>query len=491
MGSGKLRERRWLFLVGKLLAGLALWYLTAVVLALKGPHHAWDGIYLTQVILLVLFAKLLGRIPLPVSSCFFLLPALFLEMLLFYGPLAHSPFLAMFFLADCCLLIYWKKRNLKDYFAGLSVTVSASIFLLSGYEFLAEKLLPFYFYFSGKMGLGTLSRISLILGFGICYLLLFWELLWLFGKLIRKRDWPSRRLSERFSGLELYVFLVVVFAIFLMILVESMYVMSGAYGHMSWRMFWFQLFFLFMDAVYLGLLAKAVSIKEKMAAARRDRDLAVSYSRVLEQNMDSLREIRHDTKNLFLSMGGFVEQSQDAQMKAFYREQIVPFMEDTLIKSDLQEKLKHLTEAPLKAFLYYKIAEKLEGGIRVSLEIPEPVSVEGDFGDLVRLLGIFIDNAAEAAGPLEGEVRIKIAGNGSEVLFRIANPVRPKVREQGVRPGRSEKGPGRGSGLLIAERLLAGNERMILNSYFTEGEFVQALAVRKDVGERRKSHSRL
>ena len=78
MGSGKLRERRGLFLAGKLLAGLALWYLTAVVLALKGPHHAWDGIYLTQVILLVLFAKLLGRIPLPVSSCFFLLPALFM-----------------------------------------------------------------------------------------------------------------------------------------------------------------------------------------------------------------------------------------------------------------------------------------------------------------------------------------------------------------------------------------------------------------------------
>ncbi len=479
MGGGRMTGRPGLSLVGKLLAGAALWCFAALALSFRGPHHAWSGIYMTEVILLVLFAKLLARIPLSVSSCFLLLPALLLEMLLFYGPLAHSPFLVLFFLTDCCLLLYGQKRSLKEYYAGLSVTAFAGVFLLSGYEFLAEKLIPFYFVFSGRLELGTLSRISLILGFGICFLFLFLAALRLFGRLFRKWDQPLGYFSERFSGLELYVFLVVVFAVFLTIFTESGYVLSGAYSYMSWRMFWFQIFFLFMGVVYLALLAKVLSIKEKMAEAKRDRDLVFSYSEVLERNMDSLREIRHDTKNLFLSMGGFVERCWDAQMKAFYREQIVPFMEDTLVKSDLQEKLKYLEDIPLKAFLYYKIAEKLKGGIPVHLELSEPVSVGTDFGDLVRLLGILIDNGAEEAALIGGTVRICIGTEDFGVRFRIANSVRPQVKEQGIRPGKSEKGPGRGRGLLIAERILAGNGQMFLNSYFAEEEFVQALMVRR------------
>ena len=66
--AGKQKKRRGVLLTGKLLAVLALWSLTAYVLVLKGPHHAWSGIYLTEVVLLVLLSKIFGRIPLSVFS---------------------------------------------------------------------------------------------------------------------------------------------------------------------------------------------------------------------------------------------------------------------------------------------------------------------------------------------------------------------------------------------------------------------------------------
>ena len=67
-----------------------------------------------------------------------------------------------------------------------------------------------------------------------------------------------------------------------------------------------------------------------------------------------------------------------------------------------------------------------------------------------------------------------------ELRIRIANDVRPDVRSRGIVPGTTDKGLGRGQGLLIAGKILRRYPNLFLNSYFTEEGFVQCLVLLKD-----------
>lgn len=233
--------------------------------------------------------------------------------------------------------------------------------------------------------------------------------------------------------------------------------------------------------VYILVLIKSIFLKEEMRLQETDRDTLIRYNHDLESNMESLRHVRHDIKNLFLTMGGFVEQSGDSQMRSFYQEQIVPFANQELQKCDLQAKLAQIQDESLKSFLYYKMMQGIEQGLSMELEI----QLRGDcnFGiaqiDLIRILGILIDNAIEEAANCEGAVTIHIKESASEFTFSVRNSTRPQTRGRGVIVGTSDKGFDRGNGLLIVRKIIAKYKNVLLNSYFKGEDFVQLLRVSK------------
>ena len=97
----------------------------------------------------------------------------------------------------------------------------------------------------------------------------------------------------------------------------------------------------------------------------------------------------------------------------------------------------------------------------------------------MRVLGILIDNAAEEALLSGGSVFIKIAEDTAGVGIRIENDIRPETESRGVVAGTTDKGLGRGNGLLIAQKIIARYDNIILNSYFADGRFVQSLMIIK------------
>lgn len=233
--------------------------------------------------------------------------------------------------------------------------------------------------------------------------------------------------------------------------------------------------------VYILVLIKSIFLKEEMRLQETDRDTLIQYNHDLESNMESLRHIRHDIKNLFLTMGGFVEKSGDSQMRSFYQEHIVPFANQELQKCDLQAKLSQIQDESLKSFLYYKIIQGIAQGLSMELEI----QLHGDcnFGiaqmDLIRILGILIDNAIEEAVGCKGAVAIHIKESPDEFTFSVRNSTRPQTRERGIIAGTSDKGFGRGNGLLIVRKIIAKYKNILLNSYFKEENFVQLLRISK------------
>jgi sensor histidine kinase regulating citrate/malate metabolism len=238
-------------------------------------------------------------------------------------------------------------------------------------------------------------------------------------------------------------------------------------------------FALVIQVSFLIMIFRITWLKDNLKSKSLENQSLVAYSSGLEKNMDGIRNIKHDLKNIFLTMGSFVEQSGNPEIQAFYREKISPFANEEIVKSDLYGKLAAIDNEQLKAFMFYKITQAVERGIDVDLDISPrfPDSKKRmEFTDLVRVLGIFFDNAIEECMELEhGKLAVRISCNDDIVSYIIKNTVSPERKANGIRPNVSSKGSGRGAGLLIVRGILEDYDRVTLNSYFQDDCFVQNL----------------
>lgn len=237
-----------------------------------------------------------------------------------------------------------------------------------------------------------------------------------------------------------------------------------------------------IQIIYIRLLVKGISVKEKMRLQENDLQQLAEYNQELENNMEDMRGIRHDIKNLFLTMGGFIDRSNDEEMKIFYAENIIPFAKQELQKNDLYVKLADIRDESMKSFLYFKIMQGIEQNVPIDLQV-QFINRNKTFcigqTDLIRILGILLDNAIEEARACEGTAAVFMKETEREYFFSISNTVRRQTKEKGVAAGMTDKGLGRGNGLLIADKLIQKYKNVLLNSYFKENEFVQCLRIEK------------
>ena len=237
-----------------------------------------------------------------------------------------------------------------------------------------------------------------------------------------------------------------------------------------------------IQVIYIRLLVKSISVEEEMRLQENDLQQMAEYNRELESNMENIRNIKHDIKNLFLTMGGFVDKSDDEEMKVFYAENIVPFAKQELQKNDLYMKLSNIHDESMKSFLYFKIMQGIEQNVDMELQVQlDHTDNRFCMGqiDLIRILGILLDNAIEEAKICNGTVVTSIKEDEREYVFSISNTVRRQTKERGVIPGTTDKGLGRGNGLLIVNKLIRKYKNVLLNSYFKEDYFVQCLRIEK------------
>lgn len=461
---------------------LLLWG-TAFVFLLKDLNfHTPLGVDIATLLLLTLHVKGAGRIPLSFSSYLMLFSLLVIELAAFgiyRGVMPYIPMLLFLLLFDLSILLLWQTRHIRIYAIGISITVIAASLLLLVYKLLWIRCSSVYYKMARLHSWTVLQKTGSIVLFTVLYFLLFTAVLRLLFLAARRWSGFFKQFAEKLNGIELYILMLVAFVLMVLMVMRSGYYIFDGGGLVLDALQWFQIFFLFITAVYICLLIKVITIKEKMRIVQDEKDMLSSYSAGLETNLGDMREIRHDTKNLFLTMAGFVERSGDSEMKEFYTENIVPFMQNALVKNELLDKLKLLKDNRLKYFLYYKLAEKTEDGVLVELMLSSSIHLEVGYSDIIRLLGILIDNAAEEAKLAHGTVDIKITEDSAGIGIRIGNDIRPETKARGIIAGTTDKGLGRGNGLLIAKKIVRKYDNVLLNSYFTEQRFVQYLMIAK------------
>lgn len=371
-----------------------------------------------------------------------------------------------------------------------------------------------YYKISQHYELSYLGKALLLAGITAVMILLICGMIWLLKYLLASRLQQLQSFSQRYREIGYYLLALPIFAgVYLLIRDSLQSVSQDSNSIVRFYLAVLIVVIVITQAFYLKMLYAVVHLKEHLKLQDEQQDNLLLYNRAINQNMQEIREMKHDLKNIFLTMGAFVERSDDRDLKAYYFGHIAPYGQKEIEKNDFYVQMQELKNESLKAFLFYKLTGIMDDRIKVELDTQLDHTVFPKLVDvnvLIRILGIFLDNAWEECQNIEQEARkegtgavskgesvvceeettgtdgdlvnvngisISIREKEQKVSIQIRNPVRKNVLQQGIHAGTTSKGLGRGNGLQIVEKLVRSHRGILWNSYFQDASFVQSLVI--------------
>ena len=238
----------------------------------------------------------------------------------------------------------------------------------------------------------------------------------------------------------------------------------------------------FFVSVFLSL-SMFRAYREKIQTETRQRafqDLQ-DYTRNLEAMYDGLRSFKHDYINILSSLSGYIEDGDMEELKVFFEGKILP-TQKLITQGDYKlNQFSNISVLEIKSLLSSKMIYVHEMGIDVTIDIPENISsFFMDTVDLARILGIFLDNAVEAAlETAHPEVGLNIIRNPDTVAVIITNSVQDsnialhKLKQQGF----TTKTGHTGIGLANAQKMIRSYDNILWETTLKDGCFTQYLEI--------------
>lgn len=175
------------------------------------------------------------------------------------------------------------------------------------------------------------------------------------------------------------------------------------------------------------------------------------------------------------------------------KDKIDEILEDSInIEGQVVHQLKMLPKGGIKGLMYYKSAiaqkNKIDLEVDVSLETHSILEKlpEKDIKTLCRLIGIYFDNAIEAARETrKKKVLVEVYEIKDHVTFVFSNTFKKaKNFEDRNKKGVSSKGAGHGNGLYFASKLISENpwlsgKQEVIDKYYIQ----QLIVTEKDVSK--------
>ena len=235
-------------------------------------------------------------------------------------------------------------------------------------------------------------------------------------------------------------------------------------------------------------LAMRCSYLEKIQTEAKQKALQdlQDYTHHLEIMYNSLRSFKHDYVNILLSMSGYIANNDMDELKQFFETKIFP-TKNLIDQGDYKlNQLCNIGVLEIKSLLSAKLIYAHESGIDVTIDIPDRVdSFPMDTVDLARILGIFLDNAMEAAPTAEQpQIGLNIIQHKAGVSIIISN----RFQDNGIvlhklkQSGFSTKTRHQGIGLSNAQKIISSYDNVLLETTMQCGCFTQCmeLANRKE-----------
>ncbi len=205
------------------------------------------------------------------------------------------------------------------------------------------------------------------------------------------------------------------------------------------------------------------------------------YTNEIESMQQEIRKFKHDYMNILASLSGYIEQGNMAGLKKYFDEKIMTFsvQKDGIDKT--VDRLIYVEQEELKGLLAMKAIRAQEAGVKVEIDMVEKVRFHMDIVDLCRIVGIFVDNAIEAAAlSTEKTIAIGMVNVAERSLLIVTNTVADmvpifKLREKGF----TTKGNSHGLGLEIVRSILKSYPNVNNDMKFENQMFTQVLEVRE------------
>lgn len=170
------------------------------------------------------------------------------------------------------------------------------------------------------------------------------------------------------------------------------------------------------------------------------------------------------------------------------KEKIDEILEDNInIGGEVINQLKQLPKGGIKGLLYYKVAIAQKKKVKVVADISlETKSIlkhlsEKEIRTICNLLGIYLDNAIEAAAETRKKnLLIEVYELSDKVCFVISNTFKKCSNfDDRNKKGITTKGEGRGNGLYFASKLIAGNKNLESKQDVIDNYYIQQLIINK------------
>ena len=210
-------------------------------------------------------------------------------------------------------------------------------------------------------------------------------------------------------------------------------------------------------------------------------DNLFSYVQNFEEWIDKEQLNRHEYKNQLAVLRNI---SKDKKVN----EKIDEILEDTLsVKDTVISNLKNIPNGGLKGLLYYKSAIAQKNNINLSVDVSLKKNSwykklqENQIKDLCKLVGIYFDNAIEAAVETkEKYIMIEIYEIKDMIKIVISNSYQNTIpaTERNLK-GVSSKGENRGNGLYFAKNIISKNKWLEDSQEEMDNLYIQTLIIKK------------
>lgn len=211
-------------------------------------------------------------------------------------------------------------------------------------------------------------------------------------------------------------------------------------------------------------------------------DQLFEYVQTFEEWMDNENVNIHESKNQLAALRDMIKNNKKA----------VQYI-DNIIKDELDleskniQKLRNIPKGGLKGLLYYKIIFSEKNNIVLYVDISDKVTNKltkltiEENKMLCRLVGIFFDNAIEAAK--ESEKRIiscEVYTNNKNIIITITNTYNGKLELDKIsEKGYSTKGKNRGKGLYLANKIAKKSDVFFLDKRIINDFYIQKITIKK------------
>ena len=236
--------------------------------------------------------------------------------------------------------------------------------------------------------------------------------------------------------------------------------------------------------VTLAVVTYAIRVVHMQESAKRKvqehKDI-LEYTSHIENMYEELRGFRHDYVNILASLSGYIEKNDMKGLEKYFNETIMPTNEKMNSNKYRLQKLSKIENPAIKGLVSNKLIYAMSTGIDVFIDIMDEIKdVDVRDIDLCRILGIYLDNAVEAAGETE-EKELKfniIQDNGSTVIVIMNSFINKGISISNMeKQGFSTKGEGRGLGLSNVVQVLGQNENVNKVTEIRDNYFIQTLII--------------